>query len=447
MQENVEDNGNSSNDTPSDGSTDTPKEIVTEVQGEAAKFIGQWIGRGPGYTTQGTWTFRHDGTYEWHVKNYYGYGTTRIGRWEYIVDKGILSTDNEGWNWQIENVDDDHWIGTVISKTNPETHTYVRNEAAISMPQPYILDYLPNAVELNLTINNYFLHSGPMKIGICYGAEYESDFSNFRRIYVTEINKKEPDSQDLNESVNGITTMTLSGLISDTKYRVCGFVELSDGTSIYGETNNVISPTLPDVDVVYMGDAPSTDGYVYLWATNDLNTDGTWRNPLTEPAENKSYTISIHEFDKAIASLGNGWSYPTPDNWRFIRKETSSTSTGLFGPQPLGSNTYYGITIPSQRNDKSITLTFMDDDGKNYNNNYIYSFYFLKGSSTQSDYYPGPIYYTYIMSPLVGMYDCKYPVQQYDEGIGFYVNFMTGSSYYSRPVMRCRPVYKAKVAW
>lgn len=423
LQENTENNEGSDRDNPNNNPSDTPQDIVPEAQGEAAKFVGQWEGAGPwekGWSYTGSWTFYNDGTYEWYRKIS---NSRSYGKWRYLADKHMLITEADpnctlrGWNWRIEDINDDSWVGTCLTENEENTFTYTRKDSQeLSIPKPFFKDFFVDGLEVGLTINNYFLHGKSMKIGICYGDANESLPANFKRVYASEVKRS-------GYSVNGIASLKLTGLIPEAKYRICGFMELPDGTTIYGDIYKVISPRLPDCEVVYMGDEPS-NGYVYLWAANDLNSDGSWRNPLTEELQ---ASLSIQGFDDAIASLGNGWTYPNLNNWNCLYTAFTKTSAEdreipsspvLFG--------YHKLKIASQANEKFLNITFDDLNHDNGVLSYDYICYIIKDTNT---YYHGSISYGgWITDKSFSM----------SSGI---------SSDYGYVNMSCRPVYKAQVEW
>ncbi len=299
----------------SSGEDGEPVTINPSVEGDAKFFVGKWIGDGPTGRTKnvGEWVFNSDGTFTWaydYYRGYYSYGT-----WRYLPDKKMLiteaattGTNQNSWNWAIEDFGDDQWIGTCLNDIDG-TYTYRRGEVnEMTLSEVRIIDYPNDGFLVTDTIKNYFLNGASIKTGFCYGSSTQSDPATFQKAYASEITRIGTKDHYGNYNPDGITKVNISGLAPDGKYKICPFLEFEDGRTLYGDIYRAIciqKPTI--VETVYMGERPNKYGYIYLWAAKDLCEDGTWRDPLNET---KSVSSTLHGFDNALQNLGNGWGLP-----------------------------------------------------------------------------------------------------------------------------------------
>lgn len=359
-------------ETPENGSTDNsdsgnPVTISPKVDEESTKFIGQWKGRGPGYTTTGVWTFHGDGTYEWFVSNSWGYTKSSYGNWHYVADKNLLITETylgeQSWNWEIVDYNTTSWTG-VQNNGSSGTYTYTKVQKELELSKVKAADYFENGFVINAVISNYNLYGNNIKTGICYAPKSipnPQNFDDYTKVYASSINIRTVDRTLQSHSDDGEINVPVRNLIADEKYYVSSFIEYEDGSVIHGQYSRLICIKLPEHKTVFMGEDPDNQDFVYLWSTKDLNTDGTLRDPISE--QQTSFDISqsndLTGFDNAINSLGENWILPNSDCVNQI-SNNQYDHLEFFWPdyqtplQYYGKSGYYGFKISSMHNDNNL---------------------------------------------------------------------------------------------
>lgn len=260
--------GKSSDGNP--GSSYEEKPTVDETQ---LPFVGIWSGRGPHYTTIGTWQFFADGTYEWNVYNTYNYHYGENGTWRYNAEKGILITSSpNSWNWEILDVTEDNWIGRLLSDGDA-VYTYNRNDTPQpEFSAPVVADISEKGMRLLSTVQNIGFVTDSFKFGFCYATrdDMNKPIEEYKKCYSTsklEAQKEgqtaygdsKPDNYQyktevLEKSPNNIINVTVDGLDDDECYVFYAFIEFADGTCVYSKEPGRLRYVKPREHAIYWGD-------------------------------------------------------------------------------------------------------------------------------------------------------------------------------------------------
>lgn len=242
----------------SNNQTGTPETIVPDLNKENIPFVGEWSGWGP-YRASGTsaskyglvkgiWKFYNDGTYYWSCTNSYGYPYTEKGSWHYIPESKLLVTDGScGLSWEIEDISENQWIGTIQARG--ESHMYTKTDTDIATSDVEIIDYGTNRLSVQSTIKNIKFANQSFKLGVCYGDKDNLYPDTYTKIYADSVN--------LNSGVFNIDITCLD----EGKYRLRSFIELEDGTSKFGNEYKAVC-IKPLDNYVFLGE---TNEYMWVW--------------------------------------------------------------------------------------------------------------------------------------------------------------------------------------
>lgn len=266
------------------GTTDVKSALTITPQADASQspFVGKWKGRGPGYTTTGTWQFFEDGTYKWDVYNIYNYHKGQTGNWKYNAEAKILYTDGETpWNWEVIDVAENTWVARRLDGEQA-VYTYSREETLLDPQQPEPIDFKTGSIRFNAVIQNKEFCTKNFKAGICYsvngGQISEFDSPDIKKIYTQKISKPRHKnfpsnisiseySQEFTDDTNSfanIIDVTVSGLEVDRKYLMYSFVEDEDGNITMSSTGyKAICIEVPE-NFICMEVQPE-DGFAYFW--------------------------------------------------------------------------------------------------------------------------------------------------------------------------------------
>lgn len=250
-----------------ESSTSSSRETTVKpsLDAESMKFVGIWSGKGPysaGSSTNygwidGQWIFYNDGTFFWTGSNSYGYTTTSIGKWHYNSENKLLITDSE-YNiaWEIIEVTEDSWYGTVQSKGL--SSIYSRQEVPqIEIQKPKLCNITGNDVVLRVQINNYGYTTDEYMIGLCYANNEETDKEVFSKLYAKEV-------QSFHDGgPNGFVDITLPDLREDEKYQIYAFVQKDEKRTYTEESFHYKHKNVPN-DLVFMGQF-TNEGNPIFW--------------------------------------------------------------------------------------------------------------------------------------------------------------------------------------
>lgn len=451
-------------DNPGDitGSSD-PIIINPTIEGEAKLFIGEWIGNGPyknsNKTIESYWQFHNDGTFTWCCDKSGGRSLS-YGTWQYLPDKKMLITSSgensiyESWNWSIENISQDEWVGTCINSVD-KTFTYRRVENPITPSEVRIMDYTNDGFIVTDTIKNYLYNSQPLKVGVCYGNSSLSDPNAFQKVYASEIkligtmNHYGVYAHNWTYNPNGLVTVQISGLVPGEKYKLCSFLEFEDGRVVYGDIYKAICIKKPEiVNTVHIPQSkPDKDGYIYLWATCDVDTLGILHDPLTEHySGNYRWTHVLERYEDAISSLGENWVFPPStlfkdlnDNGEFnvIRKDR--TYVGVWESEfDENYKLYFNLTSLSD-----ISTLWRPGVGSSYLRNGLGMLFITQKPNIK------PITYETILLSTDENKDALSFRNAYSLLIlpDYQFLYIINGTDYSIYQILCRPVYKVKATW
>lgn len=313
-------NSNGGSETNQNGSIKPP-------MGEAnLPFVGVWNGQGPylasgvSYTkfglVAGTWEFHNDSTYFWVGYNSFGYEYSEEGKWHYNSENKMLITDSPcGFIWQVEEIMANSWVGTMLNSKGG-TYTYTRKaDKKVSVGDVRVVDYEKCSLIVKDTIVNYDLCTQDLKCGICYGKKSNSDVSTFTKVYANKVYTQVISDHfgSVCAVTKGIYDVKINNLEENEKYRLCGFIEYEDGTTVYSKKiYNAISIT-PLENSIYLGEEPhyknknTKSGKVHFWA-GCLNQEGVFVD-LT--LGGKAGYFEKEKVAEALARLGEGWRLPS----------------------------------------------------------------------------------------------------------------------------------------
>lgn len=372
---NTENNGGGSN---GEGGSDVPTAIKPSMDEESLKFVGGWEGMGP-YQASGTssfglvdgcWTFYNDGTYTWLGSNSYGFTTEMEGKWHYNAEKKMLITDSElGFNWTIEEVSGDMWVGTLLNAKGG-TYTYRRKEIpSVACSNVRVIDYKKGGFVLKDTVLNYGSYAGTLKCGVCYSLAGEAkEVADYQKVYATEIVTDTVvhvgTIAESSATYRGVYLVELKSLEQEGKYNLCNFIEFEDGSIIYGNIYRAKCVTLPD-GAVYLGQQVGTDHKIYCWAKGYLREDGTFNDGVAKVGD-MGAMFTWEKAETMLASLGDGWVLPTSAELYSLKSFVEGNNTIIqVTPNEFNSyNTYDDVTFKSQINGKTLNFTFESEDYK-----------------------------------------------------------------------------------
>lgn len=329
-------NENDSLENESKNETNHNYLIKPPIEGESLKLIGIWNGNGPyvvsgGSTNKyglvnGTWELCNDGTYSWIGYNSFGYKYSETGKWHYNSENKMLITDGPcGIIWQIEEILDSSWVGTLLN-SKEGTYTYNRKEnKEIAVGNIRVIDYKKSELIIKDSITNYLYYAKNLKCGVCYGISSNKDVASYKKVYTNKVYNDTIAIKDVistrYEIIKGVYDVRIDNLEENGKYHLCGFIELDNGATIYGQVYNAISVT-PKENSVYMGEEP-TFGKVCFWSVGDLGKDWSFISPQQENL-NCYQSSNYEETQKAICNLEEGWSIPKETNFRSFTNNTNN---------------------------------------------------------------------------------------------------------------------------
>jgi len=364
-----------------EGGSDVPTAIKPVMDEESLKFVGGWDGMGPYQASgssgfglvDGCWTFYNDGTYTWLGSNSYGFTTELEGKWHYNAEKKMLITDSElGFNWTIEEVSGDMWVGTLLNEKGG-TYTYRRKEVpSVACSNIRIIDYKPGGFVLKDTIRNYGCYAGTLKCGVCYSLEdAKKDVSDYQRVYATRIVTDtlllygKPFFKGRSIVTQGVFQVELKSLEEDGGYYLCNFIEFEDGNVIYGKKYKAKCVTLSE-DAVYLGEEVK-DGKIRCWAKGYLHEDGKIDDGFFRAGnDHPVYGLNMDEAVSMLTSLGSEWRLPEVNDMEtlvgFVNKYAMVESVSNLDLARISKG--YDVTFKSLINSNTLNFTFEEEDGK-----------------------------------------------------------------------------------
>lgn len=333
----------------SENSKGTP--IKPIVNTENLKFVGRWSGNGPYMASgvssygivKGEWEFYNDGTYHWEGSNTFGYTYRERGKWHYNTEQNILITDGScNLIWQIEETSDNAWTGTILNKNQIGTYSRL-NDKNISIGNIRIIDYKKESFVIRDTITNHLLYNEEFKCGVCYGEDENFNIHTSPKIYANNV-YTDTIGTISQYNVIGLYDITLKGLNENGKYQLCSFIELNDGTIIYGKTYNAICITPPE-NSIYLGEEPipiskySNIKTALFWSRSAIKEDGTFEESVSAYTHDFLY----EETAPIINNLGDGWSLPSSSDFSNLlttmyNREISKNEKGKLNLITIRSN-------------------------------------------------------------------------------------------------------------
>lgn len=324
--------------------------VDPNVDDESLPFIGEWKGMGPYHASgtpsgsygvvSGTWIFYNDGTYYWEGYNSYDYSYTERGKWHYNAENSLLITDGScGLVWQIVDMSDDQWTGTIMTKGG--TYTYKKTMADTRVGNVLVIDYGKNKLVVQDTLFSAKLSNQSYRFGICYGDKDNLVPETYTRVYADSLIKS-----------SNIFKVQLDGLKAG-KYRLRGFIENKDKTVKFGNEYRAVCVTPPS-NYVFLGD-PRKYMWVCFYAKSALNLSG-------EFVEEGCYGDKF-EVDKVVKQL-TAWNIGIMDS------EAANFLKSLTAKIQYDDNFRKHVHIKGKNNDNELILPYYDSV---YNNTWYYT--------------------------------------------------------------------------
>lgn len=349
------------NDVNNDGVADdesgsTYNGTMPTMSGEALKFVGKWYGFGP-YVASGTstsryglvngeWEFHNDSTYTWEGHNSYGREYSENGKWRYNEEEKMIITDSPcGFNWQVSDVIDNQWVGTLLSNKTG-TFTYIRQDMRVHPDLVRVIDYKNGGFVVVDTIVNFQFNTERFKYGICYGTSSDNDVSSFTKVYANNLYSDFiRDKYGREQYVcDGIYKVEIPNLLANKKYRLCGFLEKSNGEVVYGDVYNALC-VIPPQNTIYMGELPDGNGNVRFWANTFVEKE--YESNGTTNKYPYNFNRDVNEAITYLSQLGEKWKIPSSDvlssmftysKYGYNKVyEVQGTATGIYSSSASGS--------------------------------------------------------------------------------------------------------------
>lgn len=324
--------------------------VDPDVDDESLPFIGEWKGMGPYWASgtpsgsygvvSGTWIFYNDGTYYWKGYNSYNYSYTERGKWHYNAENSLLITDGScGLVWQIVDMSDGQWTGTLMTKGG--TYTYKKTTAETHVGDILVIDYGKNKLVVQDTLFSAKLSNQSYRFGVCYGDKDNLVPETYTRVYADSL-----------ETSSNIFKIQLNGLKAG-KYRLRGFIENKDKTVKFGNEYRAVCIT-PANNYVFLGE-PKKYMWVWFYAKSALNLSG-------EYVEEGCYGDKF-EVDKVVKQL-TAWDIEIMDS------EAANFLKSLTAKIQYDDNFKKHVYIKGKNNDNELILPYYDSS---YNNTWYYT--------------------------------------------------------------------------
>lgn len=264
--------------------------VKPNLDEESLKFVGVWQGMGP-YSVNyqsyglvdGTWSFKNDSTYSYIGYNSYGYSYSETGKWRYNTENKMLITDSHlGFVWQILELRDDAWLGTLLNEEGG-TYNYTRKNSSVAIHTGQIWDINPSDITVSYTLSNIEYTTEGYKYGVCISTDRSLPDG------MTNYYYEDAHSED--------TLIQIPNLVLNTTYYYSAVIDIN-GRKVYGDT---LEYTHHHYDnAVFMG-AYSENGKPLFVATGNLimRSDGSaYIAPSGDYLLNRSYSEGLDEWDK-----------------------------------------------------------------------------------------------------------------------------------------------------
>ena len=264
--------------------------VKPNLDEESLKFVGVWQGMGP-YSVNyqsyglvdGTWSFKNDSTYSYIGYNSYGYSYSETGKWRYNTENKMLITDSHlGFVWQILELRDDAWLGTLLNEEGG-TYNYTRKNSSVAIHTGQIWDINQGDITVSYTLSNMEYATEDYKYGICISTDRNLPDG------MTNYYYEDAHSED--------TLIQILNLVLNTTYYYSAVIDIN-GRKVYGDTLEYTHHYYDNA--VFMG-AYSENGNPLFVATGNLimRSDGSaYIAPSGDYLLNRSYSEGLDEWDK-----------------------------------------------------------------------------------------------------------------------------------------------------
>ena len=264
--------------------------VKPNLDEESLKFVGVWQGMGP-YSVNyqsyglvdGTWSFKNDSTYSYIGYNSYGYSYSETGKWRYNTENKMLITDSHlGFVWQILELRDDAWLGTLLNEEGG-TYNYTRKNSSVAIHTGQIWDINQGDITVSYTLSNMEYATEDYKYGICISTDRNLPDG------MTNYYYEDAHSED--------TLIQILNLVLNTTYYYSAVIDIN-GRKVHGDTLEYTHHYYDNA--VFMG-AYSENGNPLFVATGNLimRSDGSaYIAPSGDYLLNRSYSEGLDEWDK-----------------------------------------------------------------------------------------------------------------------------------------------------